>query len=425
MNDRLTTPRTTIVGGSAAFLFSSPIGPRITLDRPDDMGSAVLQRLGDNHNEVKTLVQRVGDRLGKAEVTLEDMRKTVGEFDARLADTEQKAARRGGGVGGAPAEKSWGQSLVESEGFKSLAGSVSQRGSASAQVKAFANDAIEVKAITTVAGSGGALIAPDYRADPVMMPRRRMTVRSLISPGTTSGSAVQYPVQTVRNLNAAAVAEGGLKPQSDISFDIKTAPVQTIAHWTLATRQVFDDAPQLMSIVDGELRYGLDLVEEAQFLYGDGTGVNLLGIIPQAQAYNPAFALTGATGIDVIALALDQAERALLPATGIVLHVSDWRRLTLLKDGMGRYLLGDPQQVTSPNLWGIPVVPTLALTQGTFLVGAFRDGAQVFDRMEAEVLVSSEDSDNFRKNLVTIRAERRAAMTVRRPQAFITGNLPS
>lgn len=422
MNDRLTTPRVTLAAGSAAFLFASPIGPRITLDRPDDMGAAVMQRLDANHSEVKTLVQRVGDRLGKAEVTLEDLRKTVGEFEGRLSDTEQKGARRGGGV--APAGKTWGQSLAESDEFKALAGSVGQRGRASARVNAFANDAMEMKAITSVAGSGGAMIAPDYRADPVLMPRRRMTIRSLLAPGTTSGSSVQYAKQTLRELNAAPVAEGARKPESNIKFEIVNAPVQTIAHFTAATRQIMDDSPQLMSIVDGELRYGLELVEEQQFLYGDGTGVNLFGIVPQATAYSAPFPMTGETAIDRLALALNQCELALLPATGIVLHTTDWRAITLLKDGMGRYILGDPQQITTPNLWGIPVVPTLAMQQGKFLVGGFRDGAQIFDRMEAEVLVSTENEDFFVRNLVAVRAERRAAMTVRRPQSFVTGSLP-
>ncbi len=39
--------------------------------------------------------------------------------------------------------------------------------------------------------------------------------------------------------------------------------------------------------------------------------------------------------------------------------------------------------------------------------------------MTPEVLVSSEDRDNFIKNMLTIRAEQRVALAVRVPDAFV------
>src|SRR3546814_12218932 len=69
----------------------------------------------------------------------------------------------------------------------------------------------------------------------------------------------------------------------------------------------------------------------------------------------------------------------------------------------------------------LPVVETQAMTAGNFLTGAFRLGAQIFDRQDARVEVSTEVSDNFRKNLVTILAEARLALAVYRTEAFIRG----
>jgi HK97 family phage major capsid protein len=58
---------------------------------------------------------------------------------------------------------------------------------------------------------------------------------------------------------------------------------------------------------------------------------------------------------------------------------------------------------------------------GAFLVGSFRFGATLYDRMGIEVLLSSENADDFEKNLLTMRAEQRLALAVKRPASFISG----
>ena len=93
------------------------------------------------------------------------------------------------------------------------------------------------------------------------------------------------------------------------------------------------------------------------------------------------------------------------------------------KDGENRYIIGKPQEGTSPRLWNLPVVETQAIVQGQFLTGAFSLAAQIFDRMGIEVLVSTENDKDFENNMVTIRAEERLAFAVYRPEAFVTGPL--
>jgi HK97 family phage major capsid protein len=88
-----------------------------------------------------------------------------------------------------------------------------------------------------------------------------------------------------------------------------------------------------------------------------------------------------------------------------------------------RYIIGDPSQMLTERLWGLPVVVTNSIAAGTFLLGSFDMGAQIWDRQDATIEVSRENSDNFVKNMVTILAEERIALTVYRTQAFITGSL--
>ncbi|MEG9312984.1 phage major capsid protein [Klebsiella pneumoniae] len=59
--------------------------------------------------------------------------------------------------------------------------------------------------------------------------------------------------------------------------------------------RILDDAPGLASYINGRAQYGLRFKEEQQLLSGDGTGANILGILPQATEFAPALTLSNAT----------------------------------------------------------------------------------------------------------------------------------
>lgn len=122
-------------------------------------------------------------------------------------------------------------------------------------------------------------------------------------------------------------------------------------------------------------------------------------------------------------MAILQVVLAEYPATAFVLNPIDWAKIELTKDAGGNYIIGNPQGSLTPTLWNLPVVSTQAMAAGEFLTGAFSFAAQIFDRMDIEVLLSTENVDDFEKNLVSIRAEERLAFAVYRPEAFVTGDV--
>jgi HK97 family phage major capsid protein len=342
------------------------------------------------------------------------------DISVRMTNIEQELVKVRTGITPA-ARKSAGQEFTEDEEVKAFLAKGFSKGRVRARVKAI------ISALTTDAdGSAGDLIVP-MRVPGIITPgQRRMTVRDLLTPGNTNSNAIQYVKETGFTNAAATVSEtaGTTKPQSDIKFDLVNATVATIAHWVLATRQIFDDVPQLRSYIDGRLRYGLAYKEELQLLLGDNTGTNLNGIYTQATAYSAPLVPTAGgtlTKVDVIRIAILQAFLAEYPPNGIVLNPIDWADIELTKTDDGAYIFANPQGTVEPRLWGKPVVETQAMTADTFLTGAFQLGAQIFDREDAHVEVSTEDSDNFRKNLVTVLAEERLALAVYRPEAFIKG----
>ena len=122
--------------------------------------------------------------------------------------------------------------------------------------------------------------------DPIVMPpQRTKRVRDLFPTRTTNAAVIEYFRMSGFTNNAAAVGERSgspaaftAKPQSTLAFVGEQAPVRTLAHWEAAHRNVLADEPQLRSIIDNELLYGLRLQEDAQIISGAGTGENLTGI---------------------------------------------------------------------------------------------------------------------------------------------------
>lgn len=381
--------------------------------------NASLKTVGDQLKTHAEAAAKNADLNAETRTKVDDLLLKQGELQANLQNAQQLLAKlEANGAGGDVQHQSLGQQFVNSDSVKALLGQAHPRGRADMTVNA------AITSLTTDAdGSAGDLVQTTRLPGVLELPQRRLTVRDLITPGRMDGNALEYVKETGFTNNAGMVAETAKKPESSIKFDLVSTTAKVIAHYMKASRQILSDASQLASFIDGRLRYGLAFKEEQQLLSGDGTGQNLLGIIPQATAFLAPFDPAGTeTNIDNIRLAFLQSELAEYPATGVVMNPIDWARIELLKDTTGRYIIGNPQGTLSASLWNRPVVTTSAITVDKFLAGAFRLGAQVFDRWQARVEVATENEDDFVKNMVTVLAEERLALAVYRPEAFVYGD---
>jgi HK97 family phage major capsid protein len=312
--------------------------------------------------------------------------------------------------------ESAGAQLIKSDSFKAM----------QAKQSKFAR--VELKAAIINAAGQNQPLVPDMRVPGIIAnPDRVLTIRDLLPVGRTASNLIQYTKENVFTNSAgpqydSPARENVLKNESGITFTLANAPVVTLAHFIPVSRQVLDDAPQLESYVNGRLSFGLKLKEEDQLLNGDGESGNISGILDSGNftAYNRA--ATGDTKLDALRKAITQAALAEYPVDAFVINPADWEAIELLKDEEGRYLLANPQSLIGPQIWGKRVIPTNSISAGTFLAGAFMMGAQIWDRMDAAVQISYEDGDNFKKNMATLLAEERLALTVYRPDSFISGS---
>jgi HK97 family phage major capsid protein len=389
--------------------------PEFTMQDVQDALGKIGQDIKEAGEKALAEAKKTGDMYAADKPKIDEMLVKQGELMARLHEAEQKLARQR--EEDPKADQTAGSLLTASPEFKAWIDAGGMKSTQSGFVCPVPKAAIISVGTTNTTTVG---VAPDVQPGIVASPNRRMTIRDLLMGGRTTSNLIQYVRESGFTNAAATVSEGDQKPESTITFELTQSPVVTIAHWVKASKQILDDFAQLQSYIDGRLRYGLQLVEEDQLLKGSGVGNNLNGIYTQATAYAQPFVPSGApTKIDVIRLMLLQAELAEYPATGIVLHPSDWAAIELTKDAQRGYIFANPQSMATPMLWGRRVVATQAMTVDTALVGAFSLGAQIFDREDANVVISTENQDDFIKNMITIRAEQRLALAVYRPEAFI------
>jgi HK97 family phage major capsid protein len=282
--------------------------------------------------------------------------------------------------------------------------------------------------------SAGWLVETDHRGMQTPFYERPLSVRSLFSSGSTTSDTIDYVrLVSVENgaqvvpeartidpvgVNGATIVTAGVKPQSTFDFDRDSTTVKTIAHWIPITKRALSDAAQIKTMIDSFLRYGLEEALEDELLTGNGTGEHFLGL------YNtPGVQTQGATGaqdnLDITRMARTKVRiggRA--TPTAYVMNPLDWQKVELLRNDNGDFYGGGPFQLTTPRLWGLPVIESEAVQPGTAWCAAWNYGV-IYDREQASVQATDSHADFFVRNLVAILCEMRAAFAVLRPSAFV------
>jgi len=282
-----------------------------------------------------------------------------------------------------------------------------------------------VGTMTTAASLTNEVIAADYIPSIVEIARRDTYVRSLFRQGTTTSNTMRFVREVAGEGAVTTVAEGAAKPQVDRDFTAYDAPVETIAGYVKISMQLLDDMSALRTFIPNMLQKDIRELEDAQFLYGDGSTPNLGGISKAGNftAFAAWEADANAQLLDLLMSAVVQLESAYQYANGILLHPKDWLTLYNLKDSTNAYLRGLSldQSTNRLNLLGVPIIKSTAVTQGQYFVADWTKNAMIFDRMGIDIRFFEQDSDNVTKNLITVRGEERLAFPVLDTTASIYG----
>jgi HK97 family phage major capsid protein len=377
--------------------------------------------------ELETLSEQAAELKAENELRVQHKQRQA-QMQEQRAATVENLIERGPEMLQA-ARKSLGDQFLSNPEFKSWLTQVAPGGSVSSAPFS-RSPRVDFKALVTGASStsAGAFVYDDNTntVDPGVS-RRPLTLRQLITNGQTSGDTVTYVRQGTITNNAAPVAEAtatsgssGVKPESAFALSVVSETVKTIAHWIPATRRALSDAGQIRTLINSLLIYGLEEELEDQIMNGAGTGENFTGIVNTSGLTTQAY--------DTSLLKTTRKARTKVMTTGRAvptawaMNPADWESFDLLQDAENRYYFGGPMVLGTPRLWGLPVVESEAITAGYAYVADWRL-AVLWDREQANILISDSHSDFFIRNLIAILAEMRAAFGVLRPAAFVQADL--
>ena len=253
-------------------------------------------------------------------------------------------------------------------------------------------------------------------------------LRSLFGAESISGNALTYFVEgaietTDTDYGFDVVSEGAAKPQ--ISFADPTpvtVALDKLAAFIKETDEYIDDAPFLASAINGRLLNYLRLREEAYLL----TKLKAASITADTTSW-----ANSADAQDIADLIFQKIQKVQadsgFAADAIIMNPKTWEILRLGKLTNGQYIGGgyfaDGQ---GQQLGGIPVycstfaeAPVSGSAKGEIFVGAFKACGSVVGKGGVAVEATNTDANDFQYNRMTIRAEERLALAVRRPAGFV------
>lgn len=374
-----------------------------------------------------------GRALSESELAdLDGLTKSLGEVQTKIVSlqtaNEQLAALGGPDVPATFKSKdeahkrlTLGEHFVDSIGVKALAELATVRGSTVT--------APEFKAATDthVTSLVPSALVTDLDRSPVRTFLRRPFLTDWLLSGSLSGSSITYYVEKAIEGAPASVAENARKPQiHHLGWDPVTETLKKIAGFIKVSSEMLEDAAFLVSEIETRLLAELALAEEVLLLSGNGTGTNPLGLLNRSGLQTET-----AAGDDDVIEAIFRATQKVTLATGLVadgvaMNPADYQKVRLAKDANGQYLAGGPFTGQYGNgslddatrIWGVPIIVTPAIAAGTILVGASQ-AATVYSKGSFTLAGTNTNEDDFVNNRVTILAEKRVALAVRRPLAFV------
>ena len=239
----------------------------------------------------------------------------------------------------------------------------------------------------------------------------------------TDSAVIQYVVENPFTNAAVETAETNAAPEGTWNTTLESTSCKWIPFTIPQSRQILSDEPRLQAFIQGRIAWGVRDRLQNQVINGDGNGENLLGIINTPNILDQLKAVSGSPTqpqADAVHKAktkiIVQTKGMYSPST-FCIHPTDLETLVLIKDTMGRYLFGGPQQDGIGTIWGMRPIAHPLFTIGEPFV-ADMAGCEGYIREDVSLSVTDSHSDHFVRGIIDFLASGRFGFAVLQPKAF-------
>lgn len=388
------------------------------IDEISQMISTIDGKITDNAQTVASLQSEI-QSLKTSQNSVSDLENTIKSLQKEVQALQQTKAQS---VITTDNKMDYGSRFVSSNEFKAFKSALRDRNtsvrlelSASPETTQASNSATRTS------------LAQPYEAGIVTDPRQVLAIESLFGKINIDVNAYQYIkygfTTTLTATGPAVVSEGSAKPESNYSGIIKTGTIKTLAHWTKMTEQMIADNGNIVTFINDDMQYQLNKVIDAQIVNGTGSG-QLEGLSASGNYTDyitGAGIDTGDTVIDLILKVKTKMEAANIRNISLLLNPVDWCKVLCSKNVNKDYLIPGIVDIPQQRIWGVPVILSGSVTSGKFHMGNFYEGGKIFERQGVTVEMAR-SGDDFEKNLMTLRVERRMDFAVVQPKALAYGD---
>jgi HK97 family phage major capsid protein len=380
-----------------------------------------VQRLSKRARDITANADAEGRGLEPQEkLDIEGILGEVTELKGKIAEQEDntrllEAIERASGTASAeptvaPEEaKTVGEAFVRSDGFKALKarGFAGQWTSGPVEVGAKLTDGTNT--VVSIGDAGGSLpLQP--QVTPTLPPiEQTPSVASLFSSGVASQNLIVYLEETTTTpgvmsgpystsaasaRTAVLTSEGTSKPAAYINFTKRSVNVEKLAAFLPISEEMLEDEPAISAYINTRLRMFVVQAEEARILTRLNAGIGTAGYSEIGGNNMLDSVMAGITSV--------RLEGGLEP-DGLLINPTDYAKMAIAKASTGGdYFGGGPFSAFSASPWGLRTVSTAAVAQGSPIVGAFRDGAQIWRKggpTRTRITLSATWSRSVRKSV--------------------------
>lgn len=332
--------------------------------------------------------------------------------------------------------KTAGEEFTQNPEFKEWLGRLSPDGGEINKHASLRSPVVNMKSLvmSVPTTAGGALVRRDYGPWPVDLPLRPLTIMDVITVLKTGSNQVEFV--RVNSLTRAAkivpeatsiTDNAALKPEAGIGLEVVQTGVKNIAVLMYITRTMLADVPQLESMITAFQRNDLGLAMEEEIISGTGGANHFTGLENTAGLTPQAFVADALDSTGGMLTTTRKARTAALVvgrtrSTGFLMNPYDWETIDLARGAQGQFYFGGPMEMGAKRLWGLPVIESEVIPQGTFYTGDLKQMV-IWDRQQPTMYTTDSNRDLFERNIITILTEERAAFGVLRPQAIVKGDI--